>query len=309
MTTTNNKKQVKIMKEPSVYIVSLPWASQRRKRIASQLDDLGLSYKMVDAVDGHFILPYERLRNKLHLVSKFKSRLLTAGEQGAVLSHHKVYEMMLHNNDEHALILEDDANINADIKALLNNLEQLPTQWNICYLGYFYDTLGEPLFKAAHYPIDLWGSKNISLNSTDKPPDSHYKMGKFIVRPRGAFGYMLTKKAAKLLLQEHTQRHAALIADRALSNAPIPGLVGIAPALISHDNARVEECITQRPPSNFKHRTLNRDLNRLASLLINLVPLLKSGIYSCRGLVRRLRASALFIISRQYNRYRLDYEV
>lgn len=290
----------------AIYVIGLPWAIQRRRRIAKQLDAIGVNYQMVDAVDGNFISSYERLRNKMHLVSKFKSRLLTAGEQGATLSHHKVYEMMLQNNDEYALILEDDATINEDIKALLNNINKLPMQWNICYLGYFYDTLGEPLFKSTHYPIDLWGSKKISCISAGK---KNYKMGKLIVRPRGAFGYLVTQKAARLLLQEHAQRGAALIADRAISNATIAGLVGIAPALISHDNEKVEECITHRPPSNFKHRTLNRDLNRLATMLINLIPLLRKSIYSCRWLVRRLRASALFIMSRQYNRFRIDYEV
>lgn len=319
------------MKQIPIYVIGLPWACQRKKRMTAQLDKNAISYEMVDAVDGNFLSAYERLRHKMHLTSKFKSRLLTNGEQGAVLSHHKVYEMILKRKDEHAVILEDDAIINEDLKSLLDNINRMSSlagDWNICYLGYFYDTLGSPLFKSLHYPIELWRSKKLKFiaqtnkgssknksssskyKSTNSPSRSNsYRVGKFIVRPRGAFGYMLTQKAARLLLHEHSQRNAALIADRALSNAVIPGLVGIAPALIHHDNEEVEECITQRPPSNFKHRTLNRDMNRLANLMISITPFLKNSIYGVRYLIRRLRATSLFIASRQYNRFRTDYEM
>lgn len=297
------------MKQLPVYVIGLPWASQRRKRITAQLDKNDISYEIVDAVDGNFLSAYDQVRHKMHLVSKFKSRLLTSGEQGATLSHHKVYRMMLQRKDTHALILEDDAIIDQNLKPLLNNLNKMPTQWNICYLGYFYDTLGEPLFKSAHYPINLWNSKKLNFIPKATTNRYSYKVGKFIVRPRGAFAYMLTQNAASLLLKEHTQRKAALIADRSLSNLTIPGLVGIAPALISHDNTRVEECIVQRPPSHFKHRTLNRDLNRFASQLSRIIPVLKNGIYGLRNIIRRLRATYLFIVSKQYNRFRTDYEV
>lgn len=271
------------MNQTVVYVISLPWAKQRRDRISSQLASLGIKYEIVDAIDGNFLSPYDLLRHKMHLISKFKSRLLTPGEQGATLSHHKVYELMIKRNDKHALILEDDVLIDERIKLLLDNPGKLPLQWNICYLGYFHDTLGKPFFRAAQYPIDLWGSKQLkSPNKQSKQAKQSeqsgqsgqagrkLRVGKFILRPRGAFGYMLTQKAARLLLQKQTTRGAALSADRALSNAAIPGLVGIAPALITHDDSQVGEC---------------------------------------RDILMRCRATCLFLISRQYNRFRRDYEV
>ncbi|MCH9664639.1 MAG: glycosyltransferase family 25 protein [Gammaproteobacteria bacterium] len=301
------------MNQTAVYVISLPWAKQRRDRISAQLESLGIKYEIVDAIDGNFLSPYDLLRHKMHLISKFKSRLLTPGEQGATLSHHKIYELMIKRNDKHALILEDDVLIDEKIKLLLDNPGKLTLQWNICYLGYFHDTLGKPFFRAAQYPIDLWGSKQLKLPNKQskqvKQSGRKLRVGKFILRPRGAFGYMLTQKAARLLLQKQTTRRAALIADRALSNAAIPGLVGIAPALITHDNSQVEECITLRPSSNFEYWTLNRDLNRMGGLAIRLVPFLKPFIYLCRDILRRCRATCIFLISRQYNRFRRDYEV
>ena len=286
---------------PLVYVINLPWARQRRHRIQYQLEKYNIRHRIMDGVDANFIDDYERLRHRMNEISEYKSRLLNSGEQGAVLSHKNIYEMMLARDNDYALILEDDAIIDKRLAILLDNIEKLPLRWNICFLGYFYDTLGEPFFGSQTYPISFWRRQEL-----DFLPG--HKIGKLILRPRGAFGYLISQEAAKKLLSTSYDA-PALVADRALSNCEIPGIVAIAPSLVKHDNIDVETCITNRPPSNFEYWTINRQLNTLEKGFVKRIPFLRLPFRLAKNMIRRLRASFLYLISPQYNRYRQDYEV
>ena len=288
-----------------IYVINIPWAHQRRQAISSRLAELKLDYKIISALDGNFISEAERKKHRMDEQSEYKSRLLNAGEQGAVLSHKKAYEQLLKDKAEFALILEDDAVIDERLPLLLNNIGQLPMQWNICYLGYLYDTLGKPFFKQSNYPVSM--SERKKLDFLLQGPHYHY-LGKFILRPRGAYAYLITSKAARKLLDDSLNQ-PALIADRALSNCELGGIVGIAPTIVGHADAALEQCIVERPPSDFKYWTLNSRLNRLEAGFTARVPFLASVIRIPKSLIRRIRASVIYLTRTEYNPKNRDYEV
>ena len=93
-----------------VYVVSLARAAGRRANISKRLDDANVQYEITDAVDGK-TLDFAKLGNRLQngLAYKCYQHPLTANEIGCFLSHYNLWERMLADKTEYALILEDDA--------------------------------------------------------------------------------------------------------------------------------------------------------------------------------------------------------
>src|SRR5262249_52107032 len=72
---------------PPIWVVSLERAPQRREHVRRVFTDAGLSYEIVDAVDGTSLTPDDR-RNYSHVRAVYElGRGLTAGELGCALSH------------------------------------------------------------------------------------------------------------------------------------------------------------------------------------------------------------------------------
>ena len=107
-----------------VFIVSLPEATDRRARIAKIMDDLGLEFEFVDAVDGRkFDVVNHPLYNAPRRLRAF-GKHLTGGDLGCILSHKKIYQRMVDENISAALIFEDDVLLR---DAFLPVLEKIKT--------------------------------------------------------------------------------------------------------------------------------------------------------------------------------------
>lgn len=95
----------------NTYIISLADQKARREHILAQCAAFGLAPIVVDAVDlrqeseAHVCklsdLPLHKKRKKQCWLSK--------GEVGCALSHHQVYQNMVANQDDYAMVVEDDA--------------------------------------------------------------------------------------------------------------------------------------------------------------------------------------------------------
>ena len=286
-----------------VYLINLAWASERRERMEAHLKDINLSYELVTATDGNFLSEYDNLRYNMNKNSPYLSRLLTTGEKGCSISHRNIYEMIIQRNQDYALILEDDAVITDDALTFLRNIKNISIEWNLIYLGYYVHTLGEPFFKTSLYPISLWKNRRLDfLNSKD------YRIGKFILRPRGAFGYIITRKAARMVL-EYSRKHDALMSDRYLSSCEIPGVLGISPSLLYHNDERIERCILGRPLAAPHYNVAIRSLNKIENWLIRIFPFIKLLTRFMRLAIRRIRATMLFVLSRDYVKGSVDPDI
>jgi len=102
-----------------------------------QLDDLGLDYRIVAAVDGSLLSQQEI--DDIYDPEKtlaLRGRPLTQGEIGCALSHIKLYKEILENNIDAMLILEDDIYIDSRIFSVLENTGLYPEGWDIIFAGY-----------------------------------------------------------------------------------------------------------------------------------------------------------------------------
>lgn len=114
-----------------IYIISLANQAERRKNISKQLTLLGLDYEFIDAI---------KFENTLGVTDSEVSlssygRLLNDGEVGCALSHRNVYNKINNEEIKYALILEDDALIEADILEFLDNVNYM-ANFDIVILGY-----------------------------------------------------------------------------------------------------------------------------------------------------------------------------
>lgn len=112
-----------------VVVISLLHARERRRKMQSELDSAGISFRFFDAVNG-LSLDEEQLKACTSGSPKnvFK-RPLSLPEIGCYLSHFKIWESVCHSEARWTIILEDDADIRedfADVAMTIGELESGP---------------------------------------------------------------------------------------------------------------------------------------------------------------------------------------
>ncbi|MDO4433563.1 MAG: glycosyltransferase family 25 protein [Alysiella sp.] len=124
------------------YIISLAGETQRREHIIQECARFHIEPEIVDAVDMRqaTAADIERLSRKITHWKPKKQRWLSKGELGCALSHHQVYQKIVDNQDDFALILEDDAEFIANPHVLLNSgsLKDIYQQYpfDVLLIGY-----------------------------------------------------------------------------------------------------------------------------------------------------------------------------
>jgi len=102
-----------------VYVISLARSEDRRSHMSAQLDRTGMSYEIVEAVDGRTL----DLRDA-NIVHPAADSSFSPGVFGCVLSHLKVYRKIIAEGLDAALVLEDDVILPRDLHALTNAVVQ-----------------------------------------------------------------------------------------------------------------------------------------------------------------------------------------
>jgi glycosyl transferase family 25 len=168
---------------PKIYVINMKSSVERADKIKLRLDALGLPFEFFDAVRGADLdyknAPYYDRKRRL----RYFGRDLLAGEIGCLLSHRGVYEKMLQDDVEIALVLEDDVTLDDDIKALLERIMAHNKKWDLLrFLGN-----KKPFSKG----FRVLGALDDTHNFVRIP-----------TVPGGAYGYMLTKHTAKVLVRQ-----------------------------------------------------------------------------------------------------------
>lgn len=165
-----------------VYVISLPEAEERRTRISAHLQDLGLTYRFFEAVDGrHFNVQahpdYNGRRRRLCY-----GRDLTGGELGCALSHRAVCEDIRAKGVPLALVLEDDVVLNADVPAVLAALSGMTDRFDL---------------------VRFLGSRKVAglQQKTIADLGNGYSLNRLRTTPGGAHAYVITLSGAERLLQ------------------------------------------------------------------------------------------------------------
>lgn len=171
-----------------VYVINMKRSKNRRDAMVAQLETLGISYEIVEAVDG------KAMSEEAFLESTNTPQEFTRSQAGCALSHNRVYERMQNQVEPFALVLEDDVLITEkNLSAILGALDKMANPRAITLLTYFWCREGQLELTAQHGKTLKGASDNYSICT---PADIH-GVGR-------AAAYILSKETAKKILDYNT---------------------------------------------------------------------------------------------------------
>ena len=112
----------------NIFVISLKRSKDRRILIKKELDHLDMPFSFFNAIDGKLLKPsYQKKMMQLRLeayrkVENLKGKIkVRHGDVGCALSHIKIYSHIVKKNIPLSLILEDDSEINENLKKILED--------------------------------------------------------------------------------------------------------------------------------------------------------------------------------------------
>jgi glycosyl transferase family 25 len=116
------------------FVINLDRSPDRLAFMRQQAERFGLPFERVSAVDGHNVPP-EYARHFAHYQNGTEP-LLAPGAIGCYASHLKVWRAILAAGHPAALVLEDDAEFDADVVRTIEvTLATLPARWEMAHLS------------------------------------------------------------------------------------------------------------------------------------------------------------------------------
>ncbi len=164
------------------YLINLDRSDGRLKRFEGISKNLGLNVVRIPAVDGSKFSSAE-LEKYVNPAPRFGQ--LGPGEIGCFLSHRKVWETILQNDDEWAAVFEDDVYLSRDATRLLSDDSWIPPGVDIVKL------------ETTRIPVKL-GNIEGEVSFTEVPR----KLYPLLSPHGGAGGYLISRKAARDLLND-----------------------------------------------------------------------------------------------------------
>lgn len=168
-----------------IIALSLKTDEARRKRLADSLAPFGLRFHWLEGIDARGWTPQEAHRH-MDKTSVFcnLSYEPNPGAIGCYLSHLKAFEYLLNSDQQALIILEDDAQISADFAQYLPCLAAASTALDVIFLN------------------DCRPARpSKQIGTSDQGLAFHFKRYANI----GAFGYVINRKAASLILERHAK--------------------------------------------------------------------------------------------------------
>lgn len=167
--------------QPRIFVISLPEAKDRKVHVKKQLDALGLEFEFFDAVDGReFDVPNHPNYDRKRRLKAF-GRDLKGGEMGCMLSHKNIYQKMLDENIEHAVVFEDDVIIEDEFKHVLDSLIDCKVDYEL---------------------VRFLGSEKVAKLKQRKVEEliNGFSLNRLMTTPGGAHAYLITKSGASKML-------------------------------------------------------------------------------------------------------------
>ncbi len=118
-----------------IFIINLERSAERRKKIGDQFNTIKLDYEFYKAIDGRE-LDWKSIANYAHSYRlKEFGRDMTPNEIACYLSHYSLFERILNEGHEMALIIEDDVKITEELPAVLAGIQNIKTPWDMIRLA------------------------------------------------------------------------------------------------------------------------------------------------------------------------------
>jgi glycosyl transferase, family 25 len=161
------------------YLINLDRAVDRFKFMDSQLRDLGMDYERIAAVDRLKIdasVPEFDARG----YKRLHGRNFHDGEIACYLSHIACLRAFLASSADHALILEDDCHLPADLPAIIKAAIANGGEWDILRLS----------------------TVNSGIRIPYRKLDETHSFAIALTREKGAGGYVVNRRCAEVFLNK-----------------------------------------------------------------------------------------------------------
>lgn len=160
-----------------IFVIHYDKLVERKKCIINQMKKFNLDFEFVS----------NHGKENISLEEKKKFRRITDAEISLMLHHIEcLKQISLENDNEYALILEDDVLLNKDFNKLLEiYIKQLPADWDMLFIGNGCNL---------HIPQELLTNNQFI-----------YKKDVYQGASRCADSYLITKKCAKFIFEKFQQ--------------------------------------------------------------------------------------------------------
>lgn len=145
----------------TIFVINLDRRIDRRKLISKRLAKLGLKWERISAVDGNDPDLVDKVDWRKH---RYYTQLLPPqkGAIGCYFSHRSVWERIVKDNIEQALVLEDDVAPTADWDPAILNLDLASLGLESLRLDQSRHLGPMPMSKYFEIPVGRWLAKNIN---------------------------------------------------------------------------------------------------------------------------------------------------
>jgi glycosyl transferase family 25 len=170
-----------------IFIVNLKKDTEKKAHMQQLCKQHGLDCQFIDAVYGKEVVEKKlaKVYNRKRTLEEM-GRELTAGEIGCTLSHKYIYQKMIDEHIEKAIIFEDDIIFDQSIHEVLSSIDNFPDDWEVTLLIYY-----RILPSLNRYCISL---------RNRIPVSKHFKIVRFIDLMHSTAGYAINLSGATKLL-------------------------------------------------------------------------------------------------------------
>ena len=168
-----------------IYVIAFADATDQRQKMADQLTQMQLACAFIDAVDGRAMDAATRAGHISARRQSWIKRQISAGATGCALSHYECWRQLLASDAPCALILEDDAHLEADTPAVLSALATQADKFDIITLHRYKNRPARPFFDLPAAPLQ-----------------TRRQLASVRYNQIGATAYILSRAAAARLLTE-----------------------------------------------------------------------------------------------------------
>jgi glycosyl transferase family 25 len=164
------------------YVINLARSVDRRSHITAELGKTGIDYEIVTAVDGRDL----DLHDVAAIHPEFLKIPFCAGSAGAALSHLSVYQKIITDGLDKALVLEDDVIVPADLVSLAEAVADQLTGAEIALLSFH---SSQPCKMSSEGAVVLSPGRVLAL-----PLD--------VAQPQSGAAYVITREACERMVKE-----------------------------------------------------------------------------------------------------------
>lgn len=160
------------------WVINLDRSADRLARIGPALDALGLAWTRQRAVDARNLSPAQAAQLDETAYARKHGKRPALGELGCYLSHMEVMQNFLASPHEFALVLEDDAQLGAELPAVVAALERLSGRWDMVKLSGVHSGTPQAVAALTH----------------------HTQLAVMLTRCTGSSAYVVNRHAAQVYL-------------------------------------------------------------------------------------------------------------